>query len=703
MNAGLRKSLIDGIGASISEQTLRWVVARHQVIGDFDTLVKQQTGSVDERFVSVVAAVIDHYEAQGQLPELIVGIYSICLNQPGAWSLLNLMDPLLGPQGADLRQALTARRNNFFFINNLFSQLEAVKPCVCLIAGHYDLGGSVYEPTGTGFLVGPDLVLTTMHVFDHLYSLAANRIPASFSVYFDHLQGQAISPLSPVPAGLRRVGLAANWLVAHAASIPWDGQVDNPDAAQIALLQQDLDFALIKLDEPVGSEPISRWGGPYRGWVTLPPAGTSMQLADDSRVVIPQHPGGQPQSIDFGRFCGTCRSSTRMYYSTAAAKGSSGAPCFNREFNLVGMHNAEFNPNKLSIAPANQAILFDAILARVQALVQAALPPMPPSRPARLWNLSLEDGVFWPIIGRSVFLDWIEGARSQTTSDKAHRLFCADIPESRAGRTFSTDILDYSLKSDPNSVYVVFGPNRETLPSRIEDLLMILAVYFKVPLSAIAALPPRPALDMPSGSSDDDKLHRWASQTVPNWFAQVLKEYLPSTVDKRILAQRSVAQSTALGIAPDPQALQLANHPHAVWEERWTLGWVSLDDPAHMAITPEVQGFLAGMAGVGQDEKDIPEMLRRIRWLYLGCCPDFLAGASPCVELITPDSHLEDVKTLVDSALAAGRRADPVKLQMLSTALITVLTSPVPSNLSRSERMAMAQVLASNLLPLLLP
>jgi hypothetical protein len=232
---------------------------------------------------------------------------------------------------------------------------------------------------------------------------------------------------------------------------------------------------------------------------------------------------------------------------------------------------------------------------------------------------------------------------------------------------------------------------------------MILAVYFKVPLSAIAALPPRPALDMPSGSSDDDKLYRWASQTVPNWFAEVLKAYLPSTIDKRTLAQRSVALSIAMDVSPGSQALELAYRQKPVWEERWTLGWVALDDPARMAMTPEVQGFLAGMAGVGQDEQEVPETLRRIRWVYLGCCPDFLAGANPCVELITPNSHLADVDTLIHSALAAGRRGNPLNLQMFSTALTTVLISPADRDLNRSERMAMAQLLASSLLPLLLP
>ncbi|AIN58291.1 trypsin-like serine peptidase [Pseudomonas soli] len=677
--------LVSVIAASLPESTLRWVVAQARIVDDFELLVKTTTGAVDQQFAQVVEQVVRRYDERGVLDELIDALYRTCLDFPQNWQMLEQISDLLGPRQGGLHQALTARRDNFFFIENLLGKLAGLKPQICVITCNDG-------PKGTGVLVGPDLVLTSMHVFEPLYTLNPPQVASSYRVHFDYYHGHPGQLDERHAVGPRCVRLnASDWLLAHAPAIREDGRIQAPTAEQIEELQVKLDFALIRLAEPVGSEPISRWGGARRGWVDLL-NNTGALAAADSRVVIPQHPNGQPQSIDFGRISGLCPSQTRLQYTTSTAPGSSGAPCFNRDFRLIGIHNAEYNPQLLPVTQGNQAIRLDAIYSRIQAQVAASVPAMVPAR-VRLWNLCRFEGEHRPVIGRDVLLDWIEQAKSKASGNM--RLFASEIPSTRAGRTFSLEILEYSLRNEHDKVYIAFGAGHNLLPDRLEDLLDVLAAAFKIPLSVMRKQPPRPTLDVPLASEDDDKLLRWASQTVPAWFAQVLEEHLPSQEDTRMLARREVALCLSRGETPAPQILELAERPQPVWADRWGLGWIVFDDPGAMSMVPEIKGFLAALIGVGVDEQQQPTVLRRLRWMFFGACPDFLFDSQPVIEELEPSVAQAEINTLIESALAVG--VNPQSLQLMSVALRSM-----PPGVSRAQGMSYIQELASKMLQPLL-
>src|SRR5262249_17485773 len=139
----------------------------------------------------------------------------------------------------------------------------------------------------------------------------------------------------------RKVGLDKTWHLASSNDTDRDGQVGVLSPNDIQLISSSLDFVLLRLDTRIGLQPMERGGGRRRGWVLPPPNNNVPQnLQTQDWIIIPQHPNGNSQRIDFGRFKEMDQTQTRIRYNTNTAEGTSGAPCFDQQFRLVGIHNA---------------------------------------------------------------------------------------------------------------------------------------------------------------------------------------------------------------------------------------------------------------------------------------------------------------------------------------------------------------------------
>lgn len=176
---------------------------------------------------------------------------------------------------------------------------------VCRIKLPMD-GGIAY---GTGFLVGPRLLLTNNHVL----ASAAEAAQAEAEFGYDHdLDGVVRDP----------VGF-------------------NLDPHQLFFTSADLDVTLVAVT-PLADNgvPLDRYG-----WLPLIPL--SGKSVDGEWVTIIQHPGGQPKQIaihasqiikldpaqvdvDLTRF---------IHYSTDTEPGSSGSPVFNDQWQVVAIHH----------------------------------------------------------------------------------------------------------------------------------------------------------------------------------------------------------------------------------------------------------------------------------------------------------------------------------------------------------------------------
>jgi hypothetical protein len=189
------------------------------------------------------------------------------------------------------------------------------------------------NPKGTGFLVGPDLVLTNYHVMEQF--IGKDLPPANCACRFDY---------KVLSDGSRSEGIIVElnkekWLVDYSPYSQAEAD-DQPDRELPN--QHELDYALLRLIRPIGDQPIDKnpgAGAPSRSWVKFPEAQPSLE--QHMPLLIAQHPDGSPMklALDTDAILGTNKNGTRVRYATNTDYGSSGSPCFDLDWSLVALHH----------------------------------------------------------------------------------------------------------------------------------------------------------------------------------------------------------------------------------------------------------------------------------------------------------------------------------------------------------------------------
>jgi hypothetical protein len=258
------------------------------------------------------------------------------------------------PTGSPLEEIIQ-QNAGFMDMSTLVARLAAVEGQVCrlVIPG----GG------GTGFLVGPNLVLTNQHVIRRIAEHQAS--PADVRAVFDYratADGASLARKDPI-----EVRLDADWHLWSRPPSQFDWDPNRGDAAP-----GEVDAALIRLAEPVGELPLRGDGGgtdQVRGWVDAvadPPA-----LAAGNQVFLVQHPRTEPLRLSIGTVSAFNGSGTRVRYDANSRDGSSGSPCFDSGLRLAALHHA----HDLAQPPAwNQAVPF-AWVQQAIADAEITLPP----------------------------------------------------------------------------------------------------------------------------------------------------------------------------------------------------------------------------------------------------------------------------------------------------------------------------------------
>jgi hypothetical protein len=647
-------TLTDASVRHLAPARLENYVRQHKQIEKLDEFIKAHSVGQSDPRTAVTRGILAHLNDLGQADILAQALF-----MEMGWNedFQRAVGPLTraARQGTNTRQAMLARRDHFLSDAALQEFANETMPRICCLVGEYEIAGQADATNGTGFLVGPDLIVTAMHVVDALV-LAGRKaeVPTSFRAIFDHDLGDPIQSLADIDShpSIRVVAFASDWLVANSARSDPDGIDDDPEVERSNRYRQRLDFALIRLAEPVGAQPV-RGGGRTRGWVQPnQPAPTSYQ--SDTRIFIPQHPYGSARVADFGRINRLCTSGTRVISAVETAPGTSGAPCLDNKGQLIAMHNAEYRPNMVPVG--NQAIRFDAIQSKIADKLKNSVPAADPP----IWNAG-QGGDMKPIIGRDPFLHWIRDSRAALPSargERSLRLYAAEGTGKGAGRTFSIEILNAVLGTGAADLRIVFGSVR-SLPDRLELFLADLLRDFGITARDGESPPPRPGPELVGGPTVGDKIQRWASQKVPEWFAQMLDKHRLETVDRTAAAQSAVASNKLLGRESDAELVALAEAPDPVIETRarWERAWIVLDDQHARELPVEIQSFVAGMIGADADENTVPESLRRLRWLFLGKLPGFLQPADITTESLDPGVvDPVAIAALMNTALAAADR-----------------------------------------------
>lgn len=230
-----------------------------------------------------------------------------------------------------------------------------------------DVSGS---ERGTGFLVARDLVLTNHHVISDVLGTDGRSVALHFDFHS--------IPIDPS----RAVTLARSWLVASSPPSPLDTQpLSSRGGAEPGV--DTLDFALLRLARPAGDDEV---GGSFRGF--LQPEVIPSAYRVDAPIAILQHPKGRPQQValDTKGIVAVNAARTRMRYRTNTEPGSSGSPCFDLAWRLVGLHHS--GEPGFQAAGWNEGIPIETIFANLSAEASAALvasrqpAATPPSAPA---------------------------------------------------------------------------------------------------------------------------------------------------------------------------------------------------------------------------------------------------------------------------------------------------------------------------------
>jgi hypothetical protein len=189
------------------------------------------------------------------------------------------------------------------------------------------------QARGTGFLVGPDTVLTNYHVMREVID---NRTLASkVQLRFDY---------RVLANGTKSDGTVVSlhpteWLI---DSTPYTTAEANNDPDAALPSTDELDFALLKIERVFGSEPLRpATDSSARGWIPVPETVPLITTDPPMPILILQHPNTEPLklAVDTAGVLKLYDNGTRIRYATNTEPGSSGSPCFNIDWKLIALHH----------------------------------------------------------------------------------------------------------------------------------------------------------------------------------------------------------------------------------------------------------------------------------------------------------------------------------------------------------------------------
>ncbi|MBS0177008.1 MAG: trypsin-like peptidase domain-containing protein, partial [Nitrospira sp.] len=258
---------------------------------------------------------------------------------------------------------------------------------------------------GTGILIGPNLVLTAWHVVSSLFEpaleptqrdrfLPNSKAQSRITVIFDDLTGILDGRLEK--ARPTSYDAHVDWCAAHSECHPAElKQTLPPDLKE---LNGFWDYAVLRLAKTPGLERL--WAA-LDDRAVVPPA--------KERMVLFQHPAGQPMRCDSSVLVkpdGTYADAIphlRFLHQANAVGGSSGGPCFDRQFMFFGLHQGVWQKPEDGVEGANRGVP----ITQIKQHIAQKIPNFPVPDPAEtpVWKRLTTDPDFpgGPIIGCDAF------------------------------------------------------------------------------------------------------------------------------------------------------------------------------------------------------------------------------------------------------------------------------------------------------------
>jgi hypothetical protein len=326
--------------------------------------------SLGEDYREIVFEVITHAEAEGWTAELVQAARQ---SVPGNASLQAVAQEVNLAAISPVLERVIKQDNPYLDIAVFRTRLGQVETQVCRIEIPTPRG-TVY---GTGFLLGPDIVMTNHHVMDVVISGKVKPEAALFRFDYKHLVTN--DGVSVVSEGTVFKLAANDWLVDDSPTSAVDSKREPTSEAP---KPDELDYAIVRLGSTPGTKPAGDKADPKappRGWIALERAA---QAPPESPLLIVQHPDAAPLklALDMSAVIGLNSNATRLKYKVNTEGGSSGAPCFNANWELVALHHSgDPNFDRDHKPEYNEGIPIGAILdllaARGKRVHIAAAPP----------------------------------------------------------------------------------------------------------------------------------------------------------------------------------------------------------------------------------------------------------------------------------------------------------------------------------------
>jgi endonuclease G, mitochondrial len=184
------------------------------------------------------------------------------------------------------------------------------------------------QETGTGVLIAPGLVLTNYHLFSLAPDADLNAIASSARFEFGYVSSRFGERGRP------------SVLQAKEEAVVASSPIDR------------LDYVLVRVDqgEALAIEPV--------------PFDPGLRLTPKSPLNILRHPEGDRMKVPLsnGGVMKINASRGRLLYVNQTESGTSGAPCFDRDWNLVALHHRNI---QTSFGSMREGILFSAIYRQI--------------------------------------------------------------------------------------------------------------------------------------------------------------------------------------------------------------------------------------------------------------------------------------------------------------------------------------------------
>jgi V8-like Glu-specific endopeptidase len=305
-----------------------------------------------------------------------------------------------------------------------FDALEAFLPRARAFRCRVLKNGKV---AGSGVLVGPSLVLTSWHVI-------AVSAP-----------GQPQEPAPDLSVVLSDDSKQKAKVPAEFESECGDAEYDRVAPKNDADVVDRNDVALLAMERPAAA---------HLGYAPL-----GMQAPvprSRSRVVLIHYPEGQDRGIDFGLTRKIRNVTARWRHDVPTQSGSSGGACFNKELQLVGIHQGEFD-NAARFVPLER--FFEPVFACVTKDVA----------PTTLWSLDATvTGSL--VVGRGLFFEAVSSAGEAGVRVRGVRIKRRRIDAGSVGLAFSYDMLEQLMARRGPSHRLVRVTQDEIVPDLVAEI-----------------------------------------------------------------------------------------------------------------------------------------------------------------------------------------------------------------------------------------